>query len=463
MSLNNAAFACHVSSAGGIRISNFTLIVFQRIELAETTPLLSRIGESATLGCFVKNVPLGFPNINFTWLVDGTILQDVLDEQKYTFDYDNHGCNLTIDNLQLTDEGRYKCEVRYSLTTVWKSTTLTVAVPPQSVYIIDETTGIVRGNHSHIPQTSSQMFTCLATDTKPAAEITWTINGKTAGMESNEEVVGSRLFNTSSTITVPPVQSGQRENLTCTATGSGRRVAVTLRLIGQQSDGSALQSTLIVIAVTVALLVVFIVTIIVWKHRKRNSSSHANRVTVQFNQIDANGPAAAANPPVTTAIESSANIYEENGSFLRLNSHPALPTSPSNGDGHPVTRSVQRYRPAEPSVSRGSGRQSDVPSTSRQRPTNQREGVVTYIDVHHSRTHPPDAPPIRTEPPTQYADINHYLHPCPVEDPPLDPSPWVGEEGQGTIGLREGGRDEYAPPRPRRGHPISPSVRDWLS
>ncbi|XP_038065742.1 T-cell surface protein tactile-like [Patiria miniata] len=248
-SLNGTHYHCQVLQGTGPRKYAVELIVFNGTAITETTSMLNGIvGGGIALECFVKRVPLGFPHITFKWLLGNKLLHDVCTDEgstktgKYDYHHDNYGCNLTINNLELTDEGRYRCEARYSATTVWKKKSLTVNVPPKDVYIINANTGEVYSGYVLIRLDTDQRFTCLATDTKPPAEITWTLAGKNRSGETR--VVGTRLYNTSSTFTVPSFQPGQRENLTCTATGAGGKVVTNIRLLGHYEKTAYLATDL---------------------------------------------------------------------------------------------------------------------------------------------------------------------------------------------------------------------------
>ena len=110
---------------------------------------------------------------------------------------------------------------------------LFLTVPPHSVYILEATSSVILSGDVLISGTSSTAFICLATDTAPPVEITWVLDGKSQTGEIS--VTGSRLFNTSSTITVAPLKTGQKKILTCKATGSGKSVSRTVRLVGLKS------------------------------------------------------------------------------------------------------------------------------------------------------------------------------------------------------------------------------------
>ncbi|XP_038065758.1 uncharacterized protein LOC119735885 [Patiria miniata] len=405
----------------------------------ETTSVLNGIQRGAiTLECFVKRVPSGFPNIKFNWLLGNTFLHNACTNEdgakvgKYDYHHDNHGCNLTIYDLELTDEGRYICEAQYSATTVWKNTSLTVDVPPRDVYIINATTGVICRGYVNVGPGTDQSFTCLAIDTKPPAEITWTLAGKNTSGETR--VVGTRLYNTSSTFTVPSFQPGQRGNLTCTATGAGGKVVTNILLLGQhQETDPSMQSQMslifIAVGIAAALLLVLVTAIVCWKRQKDHVPSDGNQPVVHYTRTGTDRPTASVSPVLNTVVGPSGN------------------------------RAVETVVLPDPPVA-----QSDMPTTGNQQPaaTISKE-VLIYADVHHTKTRPLNAPPIRTEPPTQYADIDNFLLSTPVETPPLfrDDAPSSGVEGQSVDGLEEEGKEERAPPRPLRGNPIPYLVRDW--
>ncbi|XP_038065753.1 T-cell surface protein tactile-like [Patiria miniata] len=286
-SLNGTKFHCQLLKGAGTNNYKIELIVFNGTDITETTSVLSGIlGGGIALECYVENVPSGFPNITFKWLLgnkpllDACTIKDSTNAGRYNYHHDNHGCNLTINSLELTDEGRYRCEVQYSATTVWKNTSLTVNVPPRDVYIINATTGEICSGYVNVGPGIDQSFTCLATDTKPPAEITWTFAGKNTSGETR--VVGTRLHNTSSTFTVPSFQPGQRRNLTCTATGAGEKVVTNIRLLGQhQETDPSMQSQMSLIFVAVgiaaALLLVLVAAIVFWKRQKNNVPYDGNQ------------------------------------------------------------------------------------------------------------------------------------------------------------------------------------------
>ncbi|XP_038065749.1 uncharacterized protein LOC119735876 [Patiria miniata] len=456
--------ACHLSCGMGI---------------TETTSMFNGIiGGGIALECFVKSVPFGFPNINFKWLLGNKPLHDVCTEEgntktgKYDYHHDNHGCNLTINSLELTDEGCYRCEAQYSATTVWKNSTLTVNAPPNDVCIINATTGEIYSGDVNVGPDTDQTFTCLATDTKPPAVITWTFAGKNTSGKTR--VVGTRLHNTSSTFTVPSFQPGQRENLTCTATGAGGKVVTNIRLLSQhQKSDPSMQSQMslifIAVGIAAALLLVLVAAIVCWKRQRDNVPSDGNQPVVHYTRTGPDRPTASVSPVLSTVVGPSdaGNIYEEN-TFLPSSQSPPAATTPSISSIQ-AARNFRRYNPGNREVETvvlpgPPVEQSDMPTTSNQQPaTIISKEVLMYADLHHTKTHPLGVPPIRTEPPTQYADNDNFLISTPVEIPPLfrDDAPSLGVEGQSVDDLEEGGKEERAPPRPLRGNPIPYLVRDW--
>ncbi|XP_038065762.1 uncharacterized protein LOC119735890 [Patiria miniata] len=478
-SLNGTKFQCQALHGGGNNNSVIQLIVFNGIGITETTSMFNGIiGGGIALECFVKSVQFGFPNINFKWLLGNKTLHDVCTEEgstkkgKYDYHHDNRGCNLTINSLDLTDEGCYRCEAQYSTTTVWKNSTLTVNAPPKDVYIINATTGEVYSGDVLIRPDTDHSFTCLATDTKPPAEITCTFAGKNTSGETR--VAGTKLHNTSSTFTVPSFQPGQRGNLTCTATGAGRKVVTNILLLSQRQESDpSMQSQMplifVAVGIAAALLLVLVAAIVFWKRRKNNVPSDGNQPVVHYTRTGTDRPTASVSPVLNTVVGPSdaGNIYEEN-SFLPSGQSPPTATPPSSS-GFQATRNFRRYNPGNRALGTvvlpgPPMEQSDMPTSSNQQPaaTISKE-VLIYADVHHTKTHPLDVPPIRTEPPTQYADINNFLILTPVEIPPLfrDDAPSLGVEGQSFDGLEEEAKEERAPPRPVRGNPIPYLVRDW--
>ncbi|XP_038065756.1 uncharacterized protein LOC119735883 [Patiria miniata] len=231
------------------------------------------------------------------------------------------------------------------------------------------------------------------------------------------------------------------------------------------------QMSLIFIAVGIAaaLLLVLVAAIVFWKRKKDNIPSDGNQPVVHYTRTGPDRPTASVSPVLSTVVGPSdaGNIYEENTLLPSSQSPPAA--TPPSSSGIQATRNFRRYNPGNRAVETVvlpglPVQQSDMPTTSNQQPgTIISKEVLMYADVHHTKTHPLDVPPIRTEPPTQYADIDNFLISTPVETPPLfrDDAPSFGVEGHSVDDLEEEGKEERAPPRPLRGYPIPYLVRDW--
>ena len=77
---------------------------------------------------------------------------------------------------------------------------------------------------------------------------------------------------------------------------------------------------------------------------------------------------------------------------------------------------------------------------------------LIYADLRLNVQHPAGTPPIRTEPPTQYADIRHYLVPHADSPPASKKNGWdPGEEddeveGSGRGFQQENGQRRYPLP-----------------
>ncbi|XP_033641525.1 uncharacterized protein LOC117301612 [Asterias rubens] len=83
-----------------------------------------------------------------------------------------------------------------------------------------------------------------------------------------------------------------------------------------------------------------------------------------------------------------------------------------------------------------------------------RPGELVYADLQHTRHHPPNAPPIRTEPPTQYAAISHNMTRALHRDISTPAGHYFDsdeEVEQFMVGL-----EDEAPPPPPRGIFVPP-------
>lgn len=108
-------------------------------------------------------------------------------------------------------------------------------VDPDAVYILNSSSKDFLRGDVFIPTGTTHNFTCLATDTKPPAQIIWSFDGKDTGETTS--VIGANLYNTSSALVVSSIQKGQHLNFTCTAIGLKKNASFTIRLIGQQRAG----------------------------------------------------------------------------------------------------------------------------------------------------------------------------------------------------------------------------------
>ncbi|XP_022098456.1 uncharacterized protein LOC110983479 [Acanthaster planci] len=237
----------------------------------------------------------------------------------------------------------------------------------------------------------------------------------------------------SSTIMVPSFETWKQMILTCTVSLMGMNVSTTIRLRPNGTDvirefsttqppwsyGQVPTSTWktsnhantvripwsawisVGVAVLAALVLVLIIATVLLKRQKRVSSGEANRDGSLFRRSSIERTSVSMSPVLSTATQSS---------------------------GSRLLETAAAVNPRD---------QNNVPSSSRKKPNSIGSEVgLVYADLEHTRTHAAGAPPIRTECPTNYAEINLSLLSSSVNLP-----------------FASSSQDE-APPRPLRGNPI---------
>ncbi|XP_063959653.1 uncharacterized protein LOC135155059 [Lytechinus pictus] len=178
------------------------------------------IGEDFTLVC---TYTLQARNREITWEKDGESLATcdcgedrscrftVLDQWKFSLLADDSSANLTIKQLVGDDGGHYKCSVRqtaFSYNTVSKSMHVTPLLPvlPSSTTIFQSGNDKVHQTSTviYVQQGSSASITCQSIGSRPAVEVTWSIDdpGIPPGNKSlskTQNALDGSLFDTKST------------------------------------------------------------------------------------------------------------------------------------------------------------------------------------------------------------------------------------------------------------------------
>ncbi|XP_071806922.1 uncharacterized protein [Asterias amurensis] len=125
-------------------------------------------GEDVSLSCSViDSGTTDQRSFTFVWSLNNTVLQScdpsgevlhsVDQTGKYALHHGKTSCNLTILNLNLTDEGRYQCDVRDAFYNQSNnnSTTIAIAYQPASITTLPATTDLNESVESTVTVTSS--------------------------------------------------------------------------------------------------------------------------------------------------------------------------------------------------------------------------------------------------------------------------------------------------------------------
>ncbi|KAG8180209.1 hypothetical protein JTE90_003165 [Oedothorax gibbosus] len=131
--------------------------------------------------------------------------------------------NLRLEKVTLDDEGEYQCQVgpgkkpgELKIQPIRAEARVTIMVPPKELHIEKHE----NGSTLQVKEADRVSLTCIAKHSKPAAKLKWYRNGvllKGGSFHPREEITGSRVHNTHSTITIYVIMDDNGASYTCEA------------------------------------------------------------------------------------------------------------------------------------------------------------------------------------------------------------------------------------------------------
>ncbi|XP_033641620.1 uncharacterized protein LOC117301704 [Asterias rubens] len=368
-----ANFTCAANDRfSGFEYDTTELIVKREKFRVETSVVQTAyIGGNVSLQCSVlAESPLYNRQFKFQWSRGNVKLSDNMckgiegssEKAKYEYHYDNLSCNLTVLNVEKNETGNYTCRVNDTFYEQTNSTQLNV-------------TEIVTTEEPRSETISTYVETTSIISTLSTASL---FTGSTPPTAKG-----------ATTSTEPPVETSTSPALT-------------------------------IVSVLLLVLLCFIsILLLVWYYLIRTKDGHAqnNQYVVHFRRnsnLTPDEQQALTAPERSEIVIGESNLYEENHTMVRhVTSAPTAPPSANTNLNvkvqHTTRDGVQCaqvtlqdkegtwYNPAK--ANKGAGAQPKRIARSQEE--------LIYIDIQHLREHPRNAPPIRTEPPTEYAEIMH--------------------------------------------------------
>ncbi|GFT02554.1 nephrin [Nephila pilipes] len=175
-------------------------------------------GHSSDLQCHIGNQAGAVQ-----WSKDGFVLgydPDIPGYPRYSMIVDDRRgvYNLRLRSVHLDDEGEYQCQVgpAHKNNPIRAAARVTVLVPPKKLEIQNH----ANGSTLQVREAERIALTCISRHSKPAAKLKWYRNGvllQGGSFHPREEITGSRVHTTLSTITVYVIMDDNGASYTCEA------------------------------------------------------------------------------------------------------------------------------------------------------------------------------------------------------------------------------------------------------
>ncbi|XP_078389657.1 nectin-1-like [Cetorhinus maximus] len=214
-----------------LQLALCTVAVTQNIKVDDF--IMGNAGEGLKLPCHFSSNDANVTVVQVTWLRQAGPMSENLavynpffgtsyptPSGRVTFrNASSRNCTLTIDPLELADEGLYSCEVNVFPTGKHEShTNLTVLVKPvNSITAFPTDTGLSK----------ALVATCTAANGKPAADITWVANVPGA-VTSSQTKHPDRTVTITSQYRIAATRKANGEKLTCVVSHKALRDRVSL-------------------------------------------------------------------------------------------------------------------------------------------------------------------------------------------------------------------------------------------
>lgn len=200
----------------------------------EPVSLTAVIGESVTVHCLVDGQTKENANL-VQWLKGNLALGfPPLTQARYTQRIGPNDYSLQIDDIQLSDEDEYECQITpFGLRS--KVAKLEALAPPKTVDIspVGGEIKIKKSAEKEVYQVvegSPTRLRCIATDSKPITKLQWSLSEQ--ALNSSESVSGDVLLTTLSEVILVPKKEDHGKQINCVATNQALKkpTAVSVEL-----------------------------------------------------------------------------------------------------------------------------------------------------------------------------------------------------------------------------------------